>query len=631
MENKIPKGYSRRKKSPLNSKNKHKNLPLPKTKKLKYYPIITDNKEQNIIYLAAEDNQNLELNNNIQNDKKITNHHLTLQRSIELKIQNNLNNYINSKDQFISTTKNLCSNENNNSRNKLNRSYSVDNYYNIANKSLNILGANSKITEENFINGIQDFKRKNSLLDALNLYNKYKSLGKITGINNSSNNIIRNNTTKIKTIYNSNKGNNIIIEDENENSYSDTISVKKNNNKNTINNKDCKIVNNYQEQKNVKHKNIQIQKNVNRLILNKINNHKRKKNSKIINIYPIKKEGNKTMKQLSERIFQNNKINEKETEKFIKKSIENEIKKVYKINNKNKNPNLNININNNINNKININNNININPGGDKYNKFKTQKNRLNKKILREEKYLIDENGHKKLLEINQTIIDNNGLNIKSRIKKNQGQKNKIKILKINDKNIKEYYRNNLNLSNNSIRKIRTTYNRSKKENKINDSYSNIKNSIININHECYSRNNKLLSERNQISPNQYSTLYQKSLINNNINNHIFHEIKEKNKKKGPKTIYIFCNNYENKNVINRNHSTKCIKISNNLIKNRIEKRIHKNEIIKRNERNRLSHAYNKGNITYNNNNLYSREGNRSYYNYNECNKTLQNEYYIYQ
>ena len=382
--------------------------------------------------------------------------------------------------------------------------------------------------EENFINGIQDFKRKNSLLDALNLYHKYKSLGKITGINNSCNNIIRNNTTKIKTIYNSNKGNNIIIEDENENSYSDTISVKKNSNKNTINNKDCKIVNDYQEQKNVKHNNIQIQKNVNKLILNKINNHKRKKNSKIINIYPIKKEGNKPVDQLSERIFQNNKINEKETEKFIKKSIENEIKKVYKINNKNKNPNLNININNNINNKININNNININPGGDKYNKFKTQKNRLNKKILREEKYLIDENGHKKLLEINQTIIDNNGLNIKSRIKKNQGQKNKIKILKINDKNIKEYYRNNLNLSNNSIRKIRTTYNRSKKENKINDSYSNIKNSIININHECYSRNNKLLNERNQISPNQYSTLYKKSLINNNIDNHIFHEIKEK-------------------------------------------------------------------------------------------------------
>ena len=202
MENKIPKGDSRRKKSPLNSKNKHKNLPLPKTKKLQYYPIITDNKEQNIIYLAAEDNQNLELNNNIQDDKKITNHYLTLQRSIELKIQNNPNNYINSKDQFISTTKNLCSNENDNSRNKLNRSYSVDNYYSIANKSLNILGANlvllenSKIMEENFINGIQDFKRKNSLLDALNLYHKYKSLGKITGINNSCNNIIRNNTNK---------------------------------------------------------------------------------------------------------------------------------------------------------------------------------------------------------------------------------------------------------------------------------------------------------------------------------------------------------------------------------------------------------------------------------------------------
>ena len=101
-----------------------------------------------------------------------------MQRSIELKIQNNLNNYINSKDQFISTTKNLYNNENNNSRNKLNRSYSVDNYYNIANKSLNILGAKSKIMEENFINGIQDFKRKNSLLDALNLYHKYKSLAK---------------------------------------------------------------------------------------------------------------------------------------------------------------------------------------------------------------------------------------------------------------------------------------------------------------------------------------------------------------------------------------------------------------------------------------------------------------------
>ena len=249
MDNKPPKEYIN---NDYNSKsfsnNNHKKIPHPKSKNLKYYPITTNNSYQgeHIIYLAAEDDQKNKLIKNIKkkNIKKRnkTNKFLAFQRSIEMEFPKNQSQQINNSDMkeiLISTSKNSCDNEKSNSKHQIKRSYSVENYTNVTNKSFDILGLNlkllenSKIMDTNFINGIKDTKRKNNLLNALNKYNRYKSLGNI----NEKNNIIilnegknENNLPKIEKKFDIKNGCNIIEEDENENSENDTINIKKNNN-----------------------------------------------------------------------------------------------------------------------------------------------------------------------------------------------------------------------------------------------------------------------------------------------------------------------------------------------------------------------------------------------------------------
>ena len=160
-----------------------------KSKNLKFFPIISNesNKGDHIIYLAAEDIQSDQMNN-------INKKNLSTQKA---------NNNLNIKEEL------------NNKNKKMLHSYSVDNYSNITNKSLEKLASNlkllenSKIMDNNFINGIKDSKRKNNLLNALNIYTRYKSLGKMTNINKN-----------IQKNYSSNNlfVNNVIEEDENENS-----------------------------------------------------------------------------------------------------------------------------------------------------------------------------------------------------------------------------------------------------------------------------------------------------------------------------------------------------------------------------------------------------------------------------
>ena len=83
-----------------------------------------------------------------------------------------------------------------------------------------------------------------------------------------------------------------------------------------------------------------------------------------------------------------------------------------------------INNNNNINKNMNNNNNRIIHKNINNYTDKKKTQEVLVRKILREERYIIDENGKEKLLEINQSLL-----------KENNNKTNIIKKPKFNDKN----------------------------------------------------------------------------------------------------------------------------------------------------------------------------------------------------
>ena len=153
------------------------------------------------------------------------------------------------------------------------------------------------------------------------------------------------------------------------------------------------------------------------------------------------------------------KKNDKESKKYIKKLIRNEKQKLQKTNNINKK--LNININNNINNNINLNNNKS------KDNISKLSRNIFIRKILTEEKYIIDEKGQERILEINKSILSNNSEKCKKNkplnIKEKYSQKNpKIIVITNNNNirhNIKGYNRNNKISESNYLIKSKTPSN----------------------------------------------------------------------------------------------------------------------------------------------------------------------------
>ena len=602
----------------------NKNI-LPQ-KNLKYFPIESNNnQENNIIYLVAEDIPDLELNNKNQNNFiNSTNNrqHKKIKRNYSTNNFNSINNLFIPYSLQKEKNKDNINNYNFNSNKKIIHSYSVDNYSSITNKAFDILGnnltilENSKIMEKNFINGIKDKKRKDNLLNALNIYKKYKSLGEINKVNRPFNyeteNNNRKNMSKIKTIINQKNGYNIILEDENEN-CENTINSKKNeniinNNKIYYNkNKDIqKLINNKTNQKNN--------------IINNRNHHKFLKNSNSVNY-------------LNTEI--NSKLNILQQQKY-EKHIPKVLNKVYSKNFNSGNKNINININNNINNNININNNFSIN------NHQKPGKILIRKSML-EEKYIIDEDGHKKLLEKNQQKIPNENQNIPRKIRYHR---NNPKIIVINDNNakkndvIKRYYRNNMSqINNNSFIKSKTSCNSIKKEKNITKRINNIPIPLNKIFHRNNNINTSLI--KNQTSQNRISTNYHISLINNINNeinnNHYYHEIKhinKKSKKKDSKTIYhdyanitkdiIFNNINENKNIKNasykniltRNNSKSYYSIHSDnkySLKNKSERNINNNRVIYRN----INHNLNK--IPYNNNiYLTDYNENMNYYNKKE-------------
>ena len=688
-------------------------------KTFQYFPIVTKHSfnGNHTIYLAAEDNGNI--NNYITNNqnyiyrpnesqKKVKNKNkiLVSQKSIELQIknskfeyllnnpknkesnyintdnkksninkeltninkeekENSKNNYKNIKRDFISTTQNLFDKSKEKENKELIHSYSVENYGELPNKSLSSFAENlgkiedSKIMNQNFINNIRNPKRKNNLMKMLE---KYKILNKIN-INDSLNNsfTLGFNQEKYRQkstgrIYTMRNNDNIIEEDENENSENDTIKEKpKINNKDNIkslknnikidknNNtseseakkrmiENCKKeLGNIGKIKKVKKGDIMkklklknISKNEKDFSSDDIKNIKNNKklNEKDIQISRIDITKNK--KNLKYNIINSDRGNKISNEFFVKKIGQNShtanifkefIKKNHgkKIINKIKDESSNLNESNNNDifnsiNKINkslLNNNKNI-PSNIHKNIYRINNGHkpqevLVRKILREERYIIDENGKEKVLAINQSLLNENN-NINNLIKKpeiddknlNTNKKNLVdnnynsieekiikkeryhrninklpekKVIDLNEiqkKNLKNKIDYSFNISkvipNNKIKRIHTTLspsylisqNSTKKERFHNINFKKVNNPVvIKQMDKIFQRN----SPNNKICRSQYQNIN----INNNLN-HVIYIQNQTSPNKSPnygKPIIRPEIPQRNKfgNFINKNHS----------------------------------------------------------------------------
>ena len=395
---------------------------------MQYFPIVTNEslKGKSTIYLATE---NSEINKKEENNTDFYNNYYINSRNTKLKnklmnLKKNINSksitdrkdnfnknkiIINKEPQYLNIeTIKFNKNIKQKIEKKISHSFSVDNYLELNNKLLlnfhkNL--ENSKILGKNFINGIKNIKRKNNLMNAIEKYKRFKSLGKLS-INNYLNNAFssefgfnnniynKKNTERINTL---DKTKTKIIEEENENEIENEKEKSK---------KNKKII----EINKIKIKNI--------INLNKSNS--------------INSQNKKKIKEnLSSYIINNNKkCYIKNIKKYIKPNNENVIKEP----------------------KI------------------------LVRRILREERYIIDENGKEKLLGISQSFLPkvlnlnkletinksnirtNNKTNIDDKIiskekYKNEFKNNKIntnrKLIKINSQNIfNEQSKKNLALEN---------------------------------------------------------------------------------------------------------------------------------------------------------------------------------------
>ena len=408
--------------------------------KMKYYPILTNEslKGNQTIYLATEDSvNNIKVNkkhfydnnyNNSRNEKLKNRLLMNLKKNIKIKCKTDRKEDFN-ENKIIKLNKvpeyqnieytqqnKIGNNRKLETKSKkiehLAHSYSVDNYMELNNKLLlnfNNNLENSKILGKNFINGIKSIKRKKNLMNAIEKYKRFKSLGKLT-INNYLNNAFSNefgfnadnyNKKNTERMHTYDKNNSKIIEEENENE-SDTEKAK------------AKKSKKLPEISKTKIKNI--------INLSKLNDTNTQNINKIKNNF-------------SSYIINN-----------TKKCYIKNINKYIKPNNENGNENI-----------------------------IKEPKI-LIRRILREERYMIDENGKEKLLGVSQSFLPKkinineleamNKLNIRTNNKKNIDEQiikkekykndsikntinNNRKLMKINSQNIfnEQSKRNLLNLT----------------------------------------------------------------------------------------------------------------------------------------------------------------------------------------
>ena len=556
-------------------------------------------------YLLKTPTKNIEINND-NNNNLFNNENKVLRNSNNEQIKKKIN-YENIKNDFISTTINLFDKPPKKENKKLFHSYSVGNYGRVQSGSLPNFNMNlisiedSKIMEKNFINKIRNTNRKDNLIKLLEQYKRFKTYNKINNNNISNNSFIIGLNQNIKRkkiierLYTLNNNVKMIEEVENENSENDTLREKQNlkdkekdkiednwNNVKNINNKQKKFISENEEKKEI------IKSCKNELInlgnFKKIQNVNRIKNLNIKNMI-------KNDNLLKDNILRENRKNIKDKNKDIYKEYfnnNNSNKQLYKnlnikINNNNSS-NLDnigiINSKNNIN-KIMINNNKNMHKKINNYiDKNKTQVV-LVRKILREERYIIDENGREKLLGISQSLLNEN--------------KNRINIIKkpeIDDKNKTNHLGNNtyINFDNKMLKKER--YHRINKkfpekrkimindieDNNLNNKIKkiNIIKSTSNINQNSQNqgkerfhfdkinrpfiikRNNKVL-QNNSTYNNIYRNQYKNININNNLNHVIYIQNKISTNKSSQNSNSNIIQETEKGNLdkkyINRNHS----------------------------------------------------------------------------
>ena len=484
-------------------------------------------------------------------------------------------NYENIKNDFISTTINLFDKFQNKGNKELFHSYSVENYGRVQNGSLPNFTKNliriedSKIMDKNFIAKIRNASRKDNLMKLLEQYKRFKSYNRINN-NDFANNSLsigfiqdKNRQKSIERLYTLNHSDKIIEEVENENSENDTIREKQNlkdKDKNKIEHiknkvKNCKdnqtkiICENEEKKEKIKNNKKEM---VNPGYFKKIQNVNR---TKKLNIEKMTKNDN----ILKENILKENRKIIKDKNNDKSKVIYNEFpynrnlpKQLYKninikFNNYNSshlNNNNIFNSNNNIN-KIMIKNNRNIHKNINTYtDKNKTQEV-LVRKILREERYIIDENGKEKLLEINQSLLNENNNRI-----------NIIKKPKFNDKN-KTSYVGNINYINTNEKVIKKErYHRNNKKfpqkrqifiNDIED--KNLRNKIIKMNTIKSPLNTIGIININQNSQNMEKQRFHIDKVNRSVIN--------------KKTDKVLQNNYSYNDIYRNQY--KNININNNL------------------------------------------------------------------
>ena len=401
----------------------------------------------------------------------------------ETEEENKNNNYKNIKEDFMATTKKLFNKEKKRKKNKsLNHSYSVENYSDFLNKDFlsnftdNLQNLeNSKIMDNNFIDKFKNSNRKNNLMQLLEKYKRFKSYSHRISLSDPLNKSytfgFNQDKYRMKSTEKVYDMKNIIEEDENE-SENETTKMKinskkiakvKDNKYNILENKEKEIIkkpkevilaeklkeiksnfqNDFDDEKdkninindlsnenidkdklpNINHNNdIEISHSANETNSNNNNNETNMEEGK--NNYKSNNTNNDKEIDINKIYFDcNNTNNENEKEKHYKKynenkDVKNEIAKDQKENN---NPNSYI-INriNKIKNKID-NNIFKI------INCTKAKKNNnqeiLVRKILREERYIIDENGKEQVLEVNQSLLDNNN-NFKFVVKNRRNKNN---------------------------------------------------------------------------------------------------------------------------------------------------------------------------------------------------------------
>ena len=613
------------------------------------YLINSLNKDENEKNLFSDNEKSKKSNKSVQ-----------MISSYDMINHKNKNDYKNIKNDFISTTKNILDTSKVNKNKGLAHSFSVDNYSDILNNSVSNYTdnlENTKMIDKNFIGRIRNPKRKNNLMKMLEKYQRYKSLSKVN-INNPLDNTItfglgfdrieqeKSRQKSTERLYNMKNNDNIIVEDENENSENETIkrisNSKKNdninnNNSNNINNNDDKKnqnlkenIINYKNEKIINLENVEKlfkKKNIEKKQKNKIKNksidsiihsenreiNRRKeiyqeikkynnKNNCIHNINDIDANVEYFDKNNSNQNIYHEKYNKN---LYNKKVIKNNILQEKKENNNDLNNNIISNINN-MNNKIEINRNI--------INKTKKPKNSpqkiLVRKILREERYIIDENGQEKVLEINQALLNDN--NFKNNINKNPEiyLKNLNKINNINYNNIKEeimkkerYHRKNRNILI-SDKNLDALNNLQKKYIKNKNDYSlNISNRISN---DKIKRNNTAISPIYKISKNNSnynSSKKEKRILENlkfsKLNKPIIIKKMDKLIQRNSPDSNIYRNQYQNINISNNlNH---VIYIQNQTSPNRSQdfKKYQKPYQILKNEHQKKSDNNNNKNHSY--------------------------------